>query len=339
MLMRPLLTLVLGFWLTWPAHAVIIDSGDGTGNTTAPADDPGWAHVGNRGGLTAIYLGDGWILTANHVGIGDVTFDGVLYPAVTGSYIQLENDAGSPPDLGVYQIDPRPELPILPLRASTPPVDTAVISIGKGRNRGSATSWDPDGPGGYDPIDGYEWGTGTTMRWGTNLVAGFYTAFDTECFYTEFTEGDTAHETQAATGDSGGAVFAENGDTWELAGVMLAIGTYEDQPAETALYGNLTYAADLAIYRDQIIAIARPECSDEVDNDGDDLIDFPADPDCSDPADLSEHAPVPTIPSLSSWGRALAAGLLASATLWTSRRRQCGGLQRHQRNPDGPVYS
>jgi hypothetical protein len=28
------------------AAAVLIDSGDGTGNTTAPSPDPGWDHVG-----------------------------------------------------------------------------------------------------------------------------------------------------------------------------------------------------------------------------------------------------------------------------------------------------
>jgi hypothetical protein len=320
--MRLLLGLALGFCLTWPAHAVIIDSGDGTGNTSPPADDPGWAHVGIRGGTTAIYLGNGWVLTANHVGIGDVVFQGVLYPAVPGSYIRLENVSGPPPDLGVYQIDPGPELSILPIRASTPPADAAVIMAGNGRDRGPATWWDPPGP--VDPIGGYEWGAGRTMRWGTNLVEGSSSVLDTESFHTEFTGSDTAHEAQAANGDSGGAVFIENGDVWELAGVMFAIGTYEDQPAETALYGNLTYAADLASYRSQIIEIARPECSDEVDNDGDDLIDFPADPDCSDLSDPSEHPPAP-IPSLSTCGLALVAALLTGTTLWILRRRRASG--------------
>ena len=51
---------------------MIIASGDGTGNTTAPADDPGFANVGNRGGLTGVYLGRRWVLTANHVGEGDI---------------------------------------------------------------------------------------------------------------------------------------------------------------------------------------------------------------------------------------------------------------------------
>ena len=56
---------------------MIIASGDGTGNTTAPADDPGFAHVGNRGGLTGVYLGRRWVLTANHVGEGDIELLGV----------------------------------------------------------------------------------------------------------------------------------------------------------------------------------------------------------------------------------------------------------------------
>ncbi|MHC4504546.1 MAG: hypothetical protein ACYTFI_14670, partial [Planctomycetota bacterium] len=202
--MHLLLVPALLFCLTWPAHAVIIDSGDGTGNTSAPADDPGWAHVGTRGGTTAIYLDNGWVLTANHVGIGDVVFQSVLDPAVAGSYIQLENVSGPPPDLGLYQIDPSPELPILPIRASTPPADAAVIMIGNGRNRGPETSWDPPGPVG--PIYGYEWGAGRTMRWGTNLVEGSGSVLDTESFHTDCTASNTAHEAQGANGDSGGAV-------------------------------------------------------------------------------------------------------------------------------------
>jgi hypothetical protein len=161
------------------------------------------------------------------------------------------------------------------------------------------------------------------MRWGTSLVGDFGTVLDTESFHTKFTEHDTAHEAQAANGDSGGAVFIENAGVWELAGVMFAVGSYEEQPAETSLYGNLTYAADLASYRSQIIEIARPECSDEVDNDGDDLVDFPADPDCSDLSDPSEHSPA-LIPSLSIWGLVLGAALLTGTTFWILRRRQAG---------------
>jgi hypothetical protein len=324
-LKRLLPVLALGLCLAWPSSAVIIDLGDGTGNTSAPGDDPGWANVGTTttGGLTAIYLGYGWILTAHHVGLGDVVLEGDTYEAVVGSYVRLENDTGPPPDLGVFRIDPKPSLPVLPIRASTPSTSTDVVMIGNGRNRGSATSWDPPGPLG--PYDGYEWGGGRSMRWGTNVVAGSGTAGYTEAFSTSFTDTDgTTDEAQGANGDSGGPVFIKNGSVWELAGVMFAVAEYENQPAGLALYGNLTYAADLASYRDQIIELTRPQCSDEIDNDGDELIDYPSDPGCFSAADPSER--LAGLPALSPWGLALLVGLLAGTSVWMAGRRRLGSL-------------
>lgn len=317
--------LALGLCLAWPARAVIIDLGDGTGNTSAPGDDPGWANVGTTpGGLTAIYIGYGWVLTANHVGLGDVVLGGETYEAVAGSYVQLENDTGPPPDLGVFRIDPKPSLPVLPISASTPSTSTDVVMIGHGRNRGSATSWNPPGPLG--PYYGYEWGVGRSMRWGTNVVAGTGgTVAYTQAFYTSFTDTDgTTDEAQGANGDSGGPVFVENGSVWEVAGVMLAVAEYDGQPADLALYGNLTYAADLAAYRDQIIALTRPQCSDEVDNDGDELIDYPSDPGCFSLADPSER--LAGLPGLSPWGLAVLAGLLAGTSVWMVRRQRLGSI-------------
>ena len=67
---------------TLPAQAVIIDSGDGTGNTSAPADDPGWANVGQNAGFSGVYLGDGWILTAQHANHVNARFAGLHTKAV-----------------------------------------------------------------------------------------------------------------------------------------------------------------------------------------------------------------------------------------------------------------
>ena len=64
------------------ARAAVIAAGDGTGNTTAPADDPGWDSVGHAGGLAGVYLGDRWVLTANHVGERAITFGGITYQPV-----------------------------------------------------------------------------------------------------------------------------------------------------------------------------------------------------------------------------------------------------------------
>ena len=262
-----LLALVLPLAITAVASAVIIDSGIGTGNTTAPSPDPGWSNVGICNFLSCVYLGNGWVLTANHVGAGDAYFGGVQYPWVTGTDVRLHNPDNSLADLRMFTIyPPYPPLPSLAIRSTTPGNNAALTLIGNGRNRGSATTWNPCVGGSYD---GYQWGPAATMRWGTNrreIAQQFSVFFGTWVFGTEFDEngpGHTTHEAQGATGDSGGAAFALNGTTYELAGILIGIGTLgfgangqcpeENQPAETALYGNATYAADLSIYHDEIV--------------------------------------------------------------------------------------
>lgn len=251
-----LLALGLPLAIAAAAPAVIIDSGSGTGNTSAPSPDPGWSNVGSCNGLTCVYLGDGWVLTANHVGAGDAYFGNVLYPWVIGSDVRLRNPDNSYADLLLFQIEPPyPPLPDLSIASVTACSDSThpLYLIGNGRNRGDPY---PAGPG---PKQGYYWGPGAAKRWGTNLAEispYFEGAFGTHVFGTGFDKsgsGHTTHEAQGATGDSGGATFAWNGTSYELAGILIGIGTFLNQPAETSLYGNETYAADLSIYRDEIV--------------------------------------------------------------------------------------
>jgi hypothetical protein len=275
---------------TFPAQAVIVASGDGTQNTTAPLDDPGWANVGIRGGLTAIYLGNRWVVTAAHVGIGPVTFGGVPYDAIPGTAVSFTTSPGKIADLIVFKLRADPLLPALAIASAAPPVGAAVVMIGNGRNRGAATAW---GAGGW------LWGTGSAMRWGTNLVGSAPVNVTigtnvTRAFATEFTQSPppqvTAQEAQAAAGDSGGALFVENGGSWELGAVLFAVTSSAGQPANSAIYGNLTYAIDLSFYRNAILLVTtRPACSDGIEDDGDGLTDYPADPGCMDSASLLEN--------------------------------------------------
>ena len=294
--MRLWLLLSLALFVSAPADALVFVSGDGQGNTSAPPDDPGWSHVGRVGGLNGIYLGNGWVVTANHVATAGTIFQNVNYPAVPGSEVQLQNP-GLPvtlADLKVFRIDPSPSLPLMRIRATTPPVPptiTDVTMIAGGALRGAATSWM-----GYD---GWFWGSTTGMHWGTNRVYETGLAGGSWTISTDFTKvsmGGTTDEAQGATGDSGGALFIKNGsDDWELAGVLFAILPFLNQPDSTALLGkvsqpigNLTYAIDLSVYRDQLIDITRPECANEVDDDGDTFIDWPADPGCTSELDDTE---------------------------------------------------
>ena len=69
---------------------------------------------------------------------------------------------------------------------------------------------------------------------------------------------------------------------------MIAIQTFVGQPAQSSIYGNLTWCADLSQYRQQLIDLTRPQCANENDDDGDGLADWPADPDCASALDDTE---------------------------------------------------
>jgi len=259
---------LISFSIALPAAAVIIDSGDGSGNTTAPPDDPGFANVGVKGSLSVVYLRNGWVLTANHVGVGDIWLDGSFYSAVPDSGTQLADGGGVLADLLVYAVTPIPSLPDLEIRSNSNLPTGEVVLVGHGLNRGAAT--DTDAPGIWTeppakpspPVEGWYWGTGAALRWGTNTVTAFWTAGNppTHSFYTTFDEpGDpdhTDHECQTANLDSGGALFSKKGPNWELAGILWASGLWVGQnPNTSALRGNASIAADLSVYRDDILTL------------------------------------------------------------------------------------
>jgi hypothetical protein len=254
------------------ASAVVIDSGDGTGNTTAPADDPGWSNIGSRNGLGVVYLRNGWVITANHVGAGDILLGGSLYTLVPGSAVQLDDGAGTMADLVVFGITPLPAVADLPIRTNTSLPIVDVILVGRGRNRGAPTDSDDlnvwTAPHPSPARLGYYWGPTTALRWGTNKIKGnwIFSPSNTVSHYTVF-DGPgseyTTDESQATTGDSGGAVFAKEGLTWELSGIMWAIAPFNSQiPNTSVLEGNATLIADLSFYAADINAItAVPEPS------------------------------------------------------------------------------
>ncbi|MCA9512762.1 MAG: trypsin-like peptidase domain-containing protein [Myxococcales bacterium] len=253
-----------------PARAVVAAGGDGTGHATPPANDPGFAHVAALGDLTGVYLGGGWILTADHVPPDrDAVILGVTYPAVPGSRIVLETAPGVPADLALYRIEGDPGLPWLEIASSPPIVGEPVVMVGQGWTRLASpaywdAAWQPTTPA-MAAHAGFERGVGRALRWGTNevvvvddeVVLGGRT---TTSFATTFDEGVSADEAQAVQGDSGGAVFAQRaGDgVWELAGAMFTVGLWIGQPADTAVFGTATYAVQLADYREAIEAVTRP---------------------------------------------------------------------------------
>ena len=74
---------------------------------------------------------------------------------------------------------------------------------------------------------------------GTVITTGIYMYFDA-----------VTGDSQAALDDSGGPLFYKNGATWELAGILSAIGAFtgstrpNGQPGGTAVVGDATISVD-----------------------------------------------------------------------------------------------
>ena len=262
LLIRP--ALLLPLLIASAASAVLIDTPTGDGNTGWPFTLEPLVNVGVRGSTTAIYLGSGAVLTANHVGAGPVDFQGTVYPAVPGSAVRLLNPDATPTDLMLFAIYPHPDLPELPIASESPPLQSQIVIAGNGIDRGQPLTFDPNGAQPPGPVDGFAWGAGQHLRFGTNRVEtrppGGRT-FNTEAFGSLFDSGVSGPEGQAVPGDSGGAAFwhAPSGE-WQLAGVILAIVQYKGQPSRSSFFGQTTYYADLSFYRDEIEdLVALPE--------------------------------------------------------------------------------
>ena len=238
------LNLALNVFAASGARGLVIESGEDELNSRAPADDPGWANVGVCNGWTAVYLGRGWVLTAAHVGPSNIDLEGTIYKADIKSRERARNPDGTAADLMLFRIDPEPDLPSLKISAESPPIGSSIVMVGSGLGRGEKTT-------GQGRV-GFSWQAPSIKRWGTSMLYEYVhdqSIGNTDAFATRFSIAKTTHEAHAAHGDSGGAAFAYLEGRWQLVGIILAVDGHTDQPVRTAVYGNRTFIADLARYR------------------------------------------------------------------------------------------
>jgi len=223
-----------------------------TANTNAPADGAPWANVGRvNGGASGIYIAAGWVLTAAHVGSGNLALDMITLP-YDGISHRLTNSDGTITDLVLFHVSQNAPLPSLPLASSPPAVNSVVDYIGCGYIAAS-------GPVPIGNYTGFPWSSSAIKGWGNNKVSTINFVYNAgqgnvTLFSTSFdATGQTSDECQATDGDSGSAVFQKSGSTWQLVGVTDLVGSVADQPANTSVYGDGTYAAQISTYRNQIL--------------------------------------------------------------------------------------
>lgn len=282
------------------AHALIL-GGAVASQEAAPADDPGWANVVTVNSSSGVYLGNGWMLTAAHVGSGSVTVGATTYNVQPGSTVRLKRpDASGPTDLVMFRLAGDPGLPALTLIGGTLPDATQVTMVGCGRRRGAAVNYDFDwNAGAAEPIFvGYAWAE-SAKGWGRNRTNSVVdVAYDdnvVRLYETVFDDGPEAEadEAQGALHDSGGGLFVKEGGNWLLAGIMLQASIFEGQPFTCAIFGNATYSADLATYRPQIEALRTRTTAYEIwefDHLGAGAVSPAADPDGDGLVNLQEYA-------------------------------------------------
>lgn len=237
----------------------------GINNITPPSDDPGFYNVGPRGSGSAVYLGNSWVLTAQHVGAGSVQFteNGVThsYTAVPNSAVIITNSDNSPTDLVLYKINGLPNLPSVVIDTTAPKLGQSVDMIGWGRDYNPqlaywTSSWQPSAvPATYA---GYIWGATQNQRWGTNTISavnqwdGVGQGIE-QSFSTTFS--NIPNNGQGAPGDSGGGVFTKTANGWQLAGIMFTITNQSGEPFGMSVFGQQTHIANLSAYATKINSI------------------------------------------------------------------------------------
>lgn len=261
------------------ASAVIIKGGDpgywgdGSGNTTGAGTVAGWSNVGyinSLGSGSGVYLDNGWVLTAAHVGAGTFVIPGTGSFSYDSNTVHRLHEPGNSNgvDLYMFRLKTIPSLPSLTIASTTPSVNTGITMIGCGYDRASSityydSAWQELPTGTAATYAGFKYGASYNKRWGTNTVLALGTGSTTETisigwgntivFGANFDANGGASECMVANGDSGGATF--NTSTDELIGIIDAKGPYANQPGFTAMFGNTSYMVNLADYRSQIVAI------------------------------------------------------------------------------------
>ena len=238
---KPLSSILLCILLIWAApldaRAVILyATGDPAVNTTAPTGelaDSGWQYQGQFGGFLGTPIAPQFFITAKHIGhAGTVfTFNGVNY-TLGRQYADPQSD------LAIWQVSGAFPF-VAPLYTRGDEVGQRLVVIGRGTERGGEIYRD-------GTLRGWGWGAGTAVqRWGENLVSGAFTNSNPSdpLLAAAFDANGLPNEAHLSSGDSGGAVFLQDGPLWKLAGINYAVDALWSEPADASGFNAAIFDA------------------------------------------------------------------------------------------------
>ena len=210
-------------------------------------------------GGSGIHLGNGYILTANHVGsLSNVTFDGTTFYTHDGATpIQVATGV----DMKVFHLTTVPPVSSVQIYAGTDELlnPATIVAFGRGRegtgSSGTTVTWDINN------------GT-VAKRWATNQPNATYPAssYNYDILATSLGSSEAANEAGLVLYDSGSGLFQLISETWYLSGLATAVTTGESSTfgMETPLapnqsrngpIGDSNYFVRTSSYRTQIASI------------------------------------------------------------------------------------
>ncbi len=271
------LILLLAFLSTTPTRAIEMNGGYDTTPPTSSdiphwntgwgnANVTGWNYVGIVDGkstgteyvCSGVYLGNGWVLTAGHVGYGNFTLGNTAYVPIAGS-AQTILDPNGTADLCLFQIaSPPTNLPSLIISTSAP----VAFSFSKAGSK-VAMLGNGGASGGGNPLS---WGLNTVTEINEPMpVTSGVTTFNSHDFFTDHGtvirgSSTATNNAQVVVGDSGGGDFIYNSTTqmWELSGINEINGAWNGTNGDP-YYGDGTFTGmvQLSTYATQINPIVQ----------------------------------------------------------------------------------
>ncbi len=210
-------------FLGGPAAGIILyRTGDPTANTTAPTGtlaNSGWQYEGIFGDNLGTPIGPHFFITAHHIGPNPK----LVYRGADYTVVRSFDDPAS--DLSIYQVS-ETFTTFAPLYTGSDEVGKHLVAIGRGTQRGDAVTSGGD-------LRGWNWGqTDKVQRWGENTVAAIKQrpAGGADTIYALFDENGLPNECHLSVGDSGGAVFLDDGGIWKLAGINYDVDGFSTGP-------------------------------------------------------------------------------------------------------------